>query len=442
MLAAIGVARFDALLADVPASLRASARPELPDGLSESEVWERLLALSEDNHGLISFRGVGCYDHYVPSVVPQLIGRSEFLTGYTPYQAELSQGMLTTIYEYQSHIQRLTGFEVASASMYDGASALAEAALMGLRVRGGSRVLISDGVNPRYREVVNTYLSGIGAELVPVPLSGGVTDAAALADLISDDTAAVLLSQPAFTGCIEDVAALVAANKDAGGEKPPLVVVAANPIALGVLQSPGDAGADICVGEGQPMGVAMGFGGPAVGFFATRMMFVRQMPGRLVGRTRELAGEGGEDSGKEGFCLTFQTREQHIRRERATSNICSNQALLALANTIYLSALGPAGLANTARLCHLRARQLKDALCALPGWRPAFDGPFFHEFAVTPPVAPEMVNRHLLAHHFLGGADLGAYDDRWDGDMLFCATERRSEAQISALVSCLSGLPA
>jgi glycine dehydrogenase subunit 1 len=427
MLAAIGVPDVDALLSVVPGDLRATARPDIADGLTEAEVWERLLGKAAANRPGVCFRGAGCYDHHVPAVVGQLLSRSEFLTGYTPYQAELSQGMLTTIYEYQTHIQMLTGMEVASASMYDGASALAEAALMTLRLKGGERVAISDGVAPRYREVVRTYLSGIGAELVRVPLADdGATDIEALA---ARGASGVLLQNPNFFGRIEDLHALVAACREAVAD-PPAVAVAANPIALGVLTTPGEAGADIAVGEGQPLGVPMSFGGPGVGFFATRHAHIRQMPGRLVGRTVDARGD-------EGFCLAFQTREQHIRREKATSNICSNQALLALANTIYLSLLGPRGLGRIAAVCHERAATLARAVAALPGWSLAYDGPFFHEFVAIPPVDPATVNRALRDEGFVGGEDLGQYEPGWSGRMLLCATERRTPEQIERLVGLL-----
>jgi len=435
MLAAIGVARFDDLLADVPAELRHSARPDLPDGLPEMEVWGHFQALARQNHTGVCFRGAGSYDHYIPAVVPTLLSRSEFLTGYTPYQAELSQGMLTSIYEYQSHVCRLTGMEVASASMYDGASALAEAALMAMRLTGRKRLLISEGVHPRYREVVATYLSGLDAELVAVPLTDGVTDPATLAARTDVTCAGVLVQNPNFLGRIEDLKTLGEAVGQ--GEADPLLVVVANPIAMGVLAAPGDCGAAIVVGEGQPMGVPMAFGGPGVGFFATRMRHIRQMPGRLVGRTVDAQG-------REGFCLTFQTREQHIRREKATSNICSNQALLALANTIYLSALGPQGLARTAALCHARAVELAQLIAGpdgIEGWSMAFgspgDGGFFHEFAVRPPLAPAEVNQRLARHGILGGAELGRFDPQWDGLLLFCTTERRTREEVAQLASLL-----
>jgi len=430
MLAAIGVERLDDLLTDVPASLRATARPELPDGLDEDAVWRRLTGLAARNAPMVCFRGAGSYDHHIPAVVPQLLARSEFLTGYTPYQAELSQGMLATIYEYQSHVQRITGLKVACASMYDGASALAEAALMALRLRPGGRIVVADGVSPRYRQVARTYLSGLGVEMVRVPVGeDGATDPEVLADK-ARGASGVLLQNPNFFGRIEDLAALVAAAKGDGGPDAPVVAVAANPIALGVLLSPGEAGADIAVGEGQPLGVPMGFGGPGVGFLATRMAHVRQMPGRLVGRTVD-------GRGNEGFCLAFQTREQHIRRQKATSNICSNQALLALANTIYLSALGPTGLARVAALCHERAALLAEKVGRLTGWSLPYPGPFFHEFVAVPPVDPATVNRALRAEGILGGADLGRYEAGWSGRMLLCATERRTPEEIERLCGLL-----
>jgi glycine dehydrogenase subunit 1 len=431
MLAAIGVARFEDLLADVPAGLRATAAPDIAPGMDEYHVWERALGLAARNNPLVCFRGAGCYDHHIPSVIPSLLSRSEFLTGYTPYQAELSQGMLTTIYEYQTHIQMLTGLEVASASMYDGASALAEAALMAIRLSGGNRIVISDAVHPRYREVVATYTEGLGVELVRVPLDEtGATDMRALA-AAADGASGVLLQNPAFSGRVEDLNALVGTAK--GVDRPPVVAVAVNPISLGLLTSPGESGADIAVGEGQPLGVPMAYGGPGVGFFATRMAHVRQLPGRLVGRTVD-------QDGAEGFCLAFQTREQHIRRERATSNICSNQALLALANTVYLSSVGPKGLTQVAAACHERARTVRERISALPGWAMADSGPFFHEFVALPPVDPATVNRHLREHGILGGADMGAYDPAWAGRMLFCATERRVPEEIDRLVDALEAL--
>lgn len=423
MLETIGIAGFDDLLTAVPGQLRASARPRIPDGLGEDEVRERIAQLAGMNRPLLCFRGAGSYDHHIPAVVSSLLSRSEFLTGYTPYQAELSQGMLTTIYEYQSHICRLTGLEVASASMYDGASALAEAVLMAMRVTGRERVLISEGVHPSYREVVALYLSAIGVMPETVPLTDGATSAAELAARVDGETACVLIQNPNFLGRIEDLEASASALPE---KRRPMLVAAVNPVALGILTAPGEAGADIAVGEGQPLGVPMAFGGPGVGFFATRMAHVRQMPGRLVGRTVDRHGN-------EGFCLTFQTREQHIRRERATSNICSNQALLALANTLYLSALGPHGLARTARTCHARTRELAARIGALPGWSLRYQGPFFHEFVAVPPVPPERVNEALVENGILGGADLGRYHPEWNGHMLWCATERRTPEQIERL---------
>jgi glycine dehydrogenase subunit 1 len=432
MRAVIGIERFDELLADVPTDLRKTARPQIDDGLPEAEVFARMVGHSTKNTNLVCFRGAGCYDHYIPSVVPSLLSRSEFLTGYTPYQAELSQGILTTIYEYQSHIQRLTGMEVASASMYDGASALAEAALMAIRLTGRGKVLVSEGVLPSHRQVVKAYLSGLGSELVTVPLNDGVTDPQAVASMLDDDVAGVLMQSPNFLGRIEDLDAVFAACPDADKARP-IRVVSANPTALGILAAPGDLGADIVVGEGQPLGVPMNFGGPGVGFFATQMAHVRQMPGRLVGRTVD-------EDGNEGFCLTFQAREQHIRRERATSNICSNQALLALANTIYLSSLGPKGLEKTATLCHQKTRDLADRISALMGWEIVFDGPFFHEFVSRGPVPPKAVNDALLANGILGGLDLASYGEKWRGMMLWCVTESRTEAQMDCLINTLEGL--
>ncbi|HET7558526.1 MAG TPA: aminomethyl-transferring glycine dehydrogenase subunit GcvPA, partial [Limnochordia bacterium] len=333
MLARLGVADIDALFAEIPAELRLKRRLELPRPAAEPEVLRAAGALAErnaDTRRYACFIGAGAYDHYVPSAVGHMLLRSEFYTAYTPYQPEISQGTLQCIYEYQSLIAQLTGQDAANASMYDGASALAEAALVAHNATGRTRILLAGAVHPEHVRTVRTYVQGLDLVVETLPVTDGVTQAEDVARALGPDVACVALQQPNFFGGIEDIAAIAKPAHAAGA----LTVVAANPIALGLLEAPGRQGADIVVGEGQPLGVALSYGGPYVGFFAVKQALMRLLPGRIVGATVD--GEG-----RRGFVLTLQTREQHIRRERATSNICTNQALMALANTVYLTLLGP-----------------------------------------------------------------------------------------------------
>lgn len=422
MLAVIGVPTIEHLLTDIPSEIRLTRGLQLPPPLSEPELKAEMFQLSEKNADLlhhVSFLGAGAYDHHIPSVVGHLAFRSEFYTSYTPYQAEMSQGLLQSIYEFQTMISELTGMEAANASLYDGGTALAEAALMAIRVTKRRRILVSRSVNPWYRQVLRTYLSGLEVELVEIPLVDGATDAGAAGKRLGPEAACVLIQTPNFYGVLEAVDGLAQETRRHGT----LLGVAADPVGLGLLRPPGDAGADIVVGEGQGLGNGLNFGGPYLGFFATRREYIRQMPGRVVGATLDTKG-------RRGFCLTLQTREQHIKRERATSNICTNEALAALASTIYLAALGRQGLRETGRLCLQKSHYLKNRLAEIPGIEPAFGGPFFKEFAVKTPVSPARLNRMLFKKKFIGGLDLGSVDRKLRNHWLLCVTEKRTKEEM------------
>lgn len=429
MLKTIGVAKIEDLLEDIPSEIRLTRDLHLPPPLSELELATELLRISERNADLLhhpTFLGAGAYDHFIPSAVGHLISRSEFYTSYTPYQAEMSQGLLQTIYEFQTMICELTGMEVANASLYDGASAMAEGARMALHVTKRKRLLISSTVHPHYRQVVKTYLQGSGTKLIEIPTHEGVTDFEAVRSSLKEDTAAVLVSSPNFFGCLESIEELAGLLHSLGS----FLVVAVDPISLGLLRPPGEMGADIVVGEGQSLGNVLNFGGPYLGLFATRKEYVRQMPGRVVGATVDTQG-------RRGYCLTLQTREQHIKRERATSNICTNEALAALAATIYLSLMGPAGLKEVGRLCLQKAHYLKHRICELTGFEPAFGQPFFREFVVKTPVSPTRLNKRLFKRGIIGGLDLGVYGRHLKNHWLLCVTEKRTKQEMDRLVDVL-----
>jgi len=426
MLEAIGVASVEELLAPVPEALRLRRPLALPPPLSEPELVGHLARLARGNRGaseLVCFLGAGAYDHYVPAVVDHLAGRSEFLTAYTPYQAEISQGVLQSIYEFQSLICDLTGMEVANASMYDGATALAEAGFMALRcTKQRNTLVISRSVHPHARQVLRTYADGLDIRIREVPFADGTTDLEALRKAVTSRTAAVILQHPNFFGCLEDVREAAALAHRAGA----LLVVSVDPVSLGLLRRPGDLGADIVVGECQGLGTPLSYGGPYAGFFASRTAFVRQMPGRIVGKTVDAEGNPG-------YVLTLQAREQHIRRARATSNICTNEAWIALRATVHLAVLGREGLREVARLCLQKAHYLKDRLVAL-GWQPAFSAPFFKEFAIKTPEPPARLNRRLLKAGILGGLDLGPYGRSLKHHWLLCVTEKRTKEEMDRLV--------
>ncbi len=425
MLQQIGVASFDALL-EIPQEFRLNRLFNLPAPLTQMELRREMRNLSRKNKTLLSFLGGGSYDHFIPTTVDAVLSRSEFYTAYTPYQAEMSQGLLQSIYEYQSLICNLTGMEVSNASVYDGASALAEAALMSVRITKKNEVVMTDAIHPHYRQVVRTYLSGTGIKIKEAPIDAGRTSVLKLTEQIGDQTAAVLIQHPNFLGQLESVEEIAEEAHRQGA----LLVMAVDPISLGLLKTPGEYGADIAVGEGQAMGNAISFGGPYVGFFATRRDFIRQMPGRIVGKTVDA-------DQRPAFCLTLQTREQHIKRERATSGICTNQALNALAATVYLATLGPAGLKEVALLCLTKAHQLQEKITAIDGFTCPFSSVYFKEFVVKTPMSSASLLKKLLRKGILGGIDLAKHYPELKNHLLICVTEKHTSEEIEEFVACL-----
>jgi glycine dehydrogenase subunit 1 len=426
MLEAIGVRRIEDLFDEIPSELRIRSLAGVPEALNEMQVGRLMSERAAQDGTLLSFLGAGAYEHHIPAAVWAITTRGEFYSAYTPYQAEASQGTLQLIYEFQTMIARLTGMAVANASMYDGASAVAEAALMAVRAHRRSqsaRILVPTTVHPHYRRVALATAANQGLKFEQLPFGAdGVVSTAALAGLEGEDITALIVQQPNFFGRLEDVDALT----DWAHAHNMLVIAVVNPTSLALLKPPGEwgvRGADIAVGEGQPLGVPLSSGGPYLGFMTTRMDYVRQMPGRIVGRTLDLAS-------REGFTLTLQAREQHIRRAKATSNICTNQGLLMTAATIYLSLMGPQGLARTAATSHARTRELVGSLTRLPGVRSAFPGPFFHEavLQLDRPVAP--VLNALLARGIAGGLDLAGYYPELGHALLVCATETKTAADL------------
>ncbi len=419
MLARIGVSDAAALFADIP---RAHLDPPiaLPPVLEEADLVAEMTALAERNeHGgrMLSFLGAGAERHFVPSVVRHVTARSEFATAYTPYQPEISQGTLQTAFEFQSMTCELLGMDVANTGMYDGASALAEACLMAHAITGRPRLAVLDSVHPHYIDTIRTYASGRG---LPVDV------VAAASPQLTEAHASLAVQQPSFFGTLEDVHALGTAAHEAGA----LYVVAAGAISLGMLEAPGAYGADIAVAEGQPLGVPVGYGGPYAGLFGCRERFVRQMPGRIAGRTRDL-------DGRIGYVLTLQTREQHIRRERATSNICTSEQLVALAITVYLATLGPQGLREVAARCYDNAHYAAARIAALPGYGAGSGAPFFHEFVAQCPAPPAQLNAALRERGIIGGLDV-SHGRRHA--MLLCFTELHDRAAIDRLVDALAEL--
>ncbi|MGH7789301.1 MAG: aminomethyl-transferring glycine dehydrogenase subunit GcvPA [Candidatus Binatia bacterium] len=433
MLAAVGVGSVEELFRDIPAALRATGPIDLAPGVSEQEVRARLerLAARNDGAGMLSFLGAGAYPHFVPAVVDNILQRAEFYSAYTPYQPEVSQGTLQAIFEFQTLIAMLFDLEVANASMYDGASATAEAVLMALRLLPKRpRVIIARSLHPEYRQVTATYLEGAGvSEVVEAPFGAdGRIDPAWLDQHLNDRTAAVVLGYPNFFGVVEDLRAVHARAQASGAI---LVTATAEPLALALLQPPGACGADIAVGEGQSFGVPLSYGGPGVGLFATRFAHVRSMPGRLV-------GEAHDDGGRRGYVLTLATREQHIRRERATSNICTNHGLIALAATVYLSLMGKQGLRRLAQINLERAHRAAQRLCAGGRWQAAFSGPFFNEFAVRGRGASAALARAQAAG-VLAGVPLGRWYPELDDAVLVAVTETHAGEDIERLAEVLAG---
>ena len=428
MLAAVGVKRMDDLYPDVPGSVRFPDL-DLPEPLSELEAMQELQLLSEvnlDTRHASCFLGAGAYNHFIPSAVDHILRRNEFYTAYTPYQPEISQGTLQAIFEYQSLMCTLTGMEVSNASHYDGATALAEAVILALNHHRGGRhkIILSPAVHPQYRQVVRTYTQGMGLEIVgDEALSDG---AQSLAAMLDDNTAMLAVQYPDFFGRIQDFGPLAEAAHAVGA----LLCVVVNPLALGYLKPPSEFGADVVVAEGQPLGIPLSYGGPYLGIFTTRQEYVRKMAGRLVGETVDSRGQRG-------YVLTLTPREQHIRREKATSNICTNQGLLALAATVYLSVMGPQGLQRVAELCYRKAHYAAQQIARLDGFRIWNEGPFFHEFVVQCPRPVKEINDGLLDYDVLGGYDLGQDYPELADHMLLAVTEMNSKEDIDELVELL-----
>ena len=430
MLETIGVDSLDDLFAAIPPELRLDRPLDLPDGLSETECFDHLASLASKNANADSetcFIGAGMYDHYVPALVDAITQRSEFLTPYTPYQPEVSQGGLQVMFEFQTAISELTALPVANASLYEGPSSVASAAYLALGAREGrKRLVVSRGLHPHSRETLVTYAKGFGAEVVEVGLKDGLTDAAALADALDDKTAAVFVQSPGFLGGIEDLEAIAVAAHEAGA----LAIAAVDPISLSVLRPPGECGIDIALGEGQPLGNRLDYGGPSFGFFAATEEHLRRMPGRIAGETTDA-------DGRRGFVLALQTREQHIRREKATHNICTSQALNALAGVVYLSWLGKRGFAELGELLARQAAYARERLAAVDGVEPLDDTPVFREFAVrlgapVPEVLDRVAEEGIAAGYWLGRE----YPEHEDA-LLVAITERRSKADIDRLADSL-----
>ncbi|MBR3179611.1 MAG: aminomethyl-transferring glycine dehydrogenase subunit GcvPA [Clostridia bacterium] len=416
MLQSIGLSDYRELYKDVPAGMYLDHLLDLPEGKSELEVSRALAAMAKKNRVYDTvLRGAGAYDHYIPSIVKQIPAKEEFLTAYTPYQAEISQGVLQSIFEYQTEICELTGMDVSNASVYDGATAAAEAAAMA-RDRKRRITLVSASTHPDVINTIRTYSYGTNDEVKIIPTKNGKTDLEAMKALLGPEVASVYVQQPNFFGLFEDADAL----SDAVHESGALFILGCNPIALGIMKTPRDLGADIAVGEGQPLGLPIGFGGPYLGFMATTQKYMRRLPGRIVGETTDNAGNRA-------YVLSLQAREQHIRREKAGSNICSNEALCALTASVYLAVMGPDGLAEAASSSMAKAHYLCEQLCSLPGISRRFEGEFFHEFLLDMP-KPDKVLAALDEKNILGGLPYA------DG-VLWCVTEKVSKETLDEVVS-------
>jgi len=428
MLDVIGVASVEDLLKAVPQQFRLQ-KLDLPEGISELELKVLLsdkAARNRSTHEFTSFLGAGAYEHYIPQAVEAVISRGEFLTAYTPYQAEASQGTLQAIYEYQSLICELTGMDTANASMYDGASALAEAILLSIRETGRRRVIFSSALHPEYKQVIKTYLEGYKAQLAEIPHSEGLFDEGRLKEQVNDDTACVIVQNPNFFGFIENAEKIETVCHSRGA----LLIACVNPISLGILRSPGEYNADIAVGEGQSLGIPLNYGGPYLGFFAVKEKHMRKIPGRIAGMTKDIEG-------KRGYVLTMQAREQHIRREKAASNICTNAGLMALAACVYLSLLGKEGIKEVARQNVLKSHYLKDNILKLTGYELMSSRPFFNEFVIRCGKDPFRIIGGLLKQGIIGGLPLGRVYPDMKNCMFICATETRTKADLDKFADIL-----
>ncbi|MBT6026231.1 MAG: aminomethyl-transferring glycine dehydrogenase subunit GcvPA [Gammaproteobacteria bacterium] len=440
MLAEIGVPDIDSLFDEIPNELTSDRLDHVPEGMSELAMLQHMAERAEQDQGYTCFLGGGSYDHHIPSAVWDLTTRGEFMTAYTPYQAEASQGTLQLIYEYQSMMVALTGMDVSNASVYDGASGLAEAVLMAIRANKknkSGRVLIAQTVHPHYTQTTRNIVQNQNVVIEALPLGeGGVLDMSALASIAADGNTpgAIVIQQPNFFGRMEDVDALT----NWAHQQNTLVIAVVNPMSLGVLKPPsewGEKGADIVCGDGQPFGVPMASGGPSFGFICSRKEFMRQLPGRIIGKTEDL-------DGRTGYALTLQAREQHIRRGKATSNICTNQGLLVTAGTIYISLMGPQGIRETALTCHRRAVELQQRLLQIDGVEEFFTGPFFHEFALRLPIPAVQVVEAMMAEGVLPGLVLSDFSDgnldHAEHGLLVAVTEKRTNAEIEKYVALLT----
>ncbi len=433
MLKSIGLNSVDELFSDIPEDIALKRELGMSTSKSEIEVARYLTKLSQRNktiNDMTCFLGAGAYDHYIPSIVDHIISRSEYYTSYTPYQPEISQGTLQYIFEYQTLICNLTGMEVSNASLYDGGTAIAEAALMVASVARKDEIIISKTVNPQARRVLKTYAHTQGFKIVEVDMKDGITDLEELEKLISKDTGAVVVQSPNFFGIIEDLKAtsdIVHTSKKAG------LIASVDPISLGILKRPGDLGVDVVVGEGQSMGMPLAFGGPYLGFMASNDKYMRKLPGRIVGQTEDM-------DGKRSFVLTLTAREQHIRREKATSNICSNQGLNTLAATVYMVTLGKDGLREVALQSAKKAHYALEKIVESGKYRPLFDKPFFKEFAITSDIDPDKITDRLKQDNIIGGYDLGIDYPQFKNSILYAVTEKRTREEIDRLSSVLEGI--
>lgn len=432
MLDFLGMSSTEELFSDIPQQIRYKEELNISKAMAEPDLVRYLSGLAAKNKNLkeiTSFIGAGVYEHYIPSVVNHVISRSEFYTAYTPYQPEISQGELQAIFEFQSMVCEITGMEVANSSMYDGATALSEAAMMAAGETRRPKVLVSRAVHPESREILLTNSHGQGVEVVEIGLTDGVTDLDALKKEMDDSVAAVIVQYPNFLGQIEDLSAIETLTH----EQKALLIVSSNPLALGLLKPPGAFGADVVVGDMQPLGIPTQFGGPHCGYFAVTNKLMRKIPGRIVGQTTD-------DQGRRGFVLTLQAREQHIRREKATSNICSNQALNALASAVCMSALGKNGLQEIAKLNFQKAHYAQAEIAKLLGYSVPFQSPFFNEFVVKTSLPVEHVLKTLAAEGILAGYDLGRAYPEFNDHLLIAVTDLRTKEEIDNLVSRLGGL--
>lgn len=432
MLKSVGAESIQELFSDIPDDVKLNRKLNINPPMSEIEIEKCVKSLSKKNKSteeLVCFLGAGVYDHYIPSIIKHIVSRSEFYTAYTPYQPEISQGTLQAIFEYQSLICNLTGLDVSNASMYDGATACAEAAFMAAESTKRKSIIVSKTVHPEIRKVLHTYARFKGLELIEIDAKEGVTDTSKLKELVDSKIGGVIVQNPNFFGIIEDMTEV---EKITHHNKA-LLIMSVDPISLGILKTPGEIGADIAVGEGQSLGNAMNFGGPYLGFMATTTKLMRKIPGRIVGQTEDV-------DGKRAFVLTLQAREQHIRREKATSNICSNQALNALTAAIYLTTMGKQGLKEVAYQSMQKAHYAFSEIIKSEKYKPVFNKPFFKEFVIQAQQGASIINHNLLESNIIGGYDIEINYPDYKNALLLCVTEKRTKSEIDKLVTAMEGI--